>query len=215
MTEVERLRGDLALLLQADGELSTEHVEEILRFVLDALRQSVVNLERRYARAAKAIGCDAAQVERLVLALARLMLQGVAQSEDEERFRGFATGELRVPEHHVAQIWACMQRNSRLLAEVVAQSDAALARSGGQPEYQSLDWRLELEVARRALHAGLAEPRFLMRLETSVGGDSGGASFSVPFACDFATLNYVCDELEGALAESKSVHSQRVFRYIR
>jgi hypothetical protein len=41
------------------------------------------------------------------------------------------------------------------------------------------------------------------------------ASTTTVLQADFATLRHMCDELEKAVAESRSTHSRRIIRYVK
>eukprot|EP00762_Andalucia_godoyi_P003820 ANDGO_08611.mRNA.1 COMM domain-containing protein 2 len=74
-------------------------------------------------------------------------------------------------------------------------------------KYQNLEWRLDVEISKRALFHTM-EPRFVLGLQTS----SQGKQF---MECSYGTLAHIVDELETALAESTNPRSRRIQRYIK
>ena len=85
------------------------------------------------------------------------------------------------------------------------------AKSAAVPEFVSLDWRLEMEVASRTRH-NTFEPSFFMQLGTKNTGD--GEPTSLLLECDYANMSHLKSELEAALLELKTQHALRVARYL-
>ena len=71
--------------------------------------------------------------------------------------------------------------------------------------YADLDWRLEIQVARRAIHQ-IAVPSFEVRVDTSDGGN-------IAFSADSAKLTMMQESLEAAIKENAGTHSQRFQKY--
>ena len=85
--------------------------------------------------------------------------------------------------------------------------------------YRHLDWRVDVEVARRTV-AQDASPKFMLRLDTTAAGSSSSAAGaaggrSVHLAADYASMKHVLAQLEAAVAEEQSVHARRFQRYIQ
>ena len=105
---------------------------------------------------------------------------------------------------------------------------ALLPASGASatlPEYRGLEWRLEVEVARRNLHEAL-QPRFIMQLGVSGLGLAGGGgdlkngdSLTVagPHTCmfqaDYTVLKRAAANLSTAAMEKSSSHVKRVYKF--
>ena len=79
------------------------------------------------------------------------------------------------------------------------------------PDFTSLRWRLEVEVASRTRY-NEAKPSFLLELGTQNG--DGGQVEKTLLEADYANLKHVQNELENALQELKSTHALRVARYL-
>jgi hypothetical protein len=103
--------------------------------------------------------------------------------------------------------------------------------SADVPQLRGLDWRLDVDVARRHVHEVL-EPTFLLQLNVyglgpaAPAATSSGAaveprvlatlgSHAITFSSDFATLKKAAMALDEAVAELRTPHAKRVVRYIR
>jgi hypothetical protein len=80
------------------------------------------------------------------------------------------------------------------------------------PQYQHLDWRIDVEIGRRSV-AQDAEPKFMLRLDTS--DPSSDEVRSVHMQADLVSMKHILTQLEAALAEERSVHAKRFQRYIQ
>lgn len=103
-------------------------------------------------------------------------------------------------------------------------------------QYKKFSWRLDVEVitnqkftiniklnfrfccfsqlGRRNIHT-MTSPKFLLRLDLENSGSSSlNAAQSVHIQSDFANLKRLQAELQSAVDEISSVHSQRISRYI-
>jgi hypothetical protein len=78
------------------------------------------------------------------------------------------------------------------------------------PEYQHLDWRIDVELGRRTV-AEDATPKFMLRLDIATANDAK----SIHLQSDFANMKNILVQLEAAVAEERSVHARRFQRYIR
>ncbi|XP_017573347.1 COMM domain-containing protein 2 isoform X2 [Pygocentrus nattereri] len=78
------------------------------------------------------------------------------------------------------------------------------------PHYQNLEWRLDVQLASRALRQQV-KPTVTMKLHLK----SGGTQTARLFQTDPATLLHLLQELERALAEVKSNHCRRILRNIK
>lgn len=80
------------------------------------------------------------------------------------------------------------------------------------PQYHHLDWRIDVEIGRRSI-AQDADPKFMLRLDTS--DSSTNQIKSVHLQSDLVSMKHILAQLEGALAEERSVHARRFQRYIQ
>lgn len=99
-----------------------------------------------------------------------------------------------------------------------------LASSGASstlPQLRGLDWRLDIDVARRHVH-DLLVPSFLLKLNAYGIGPKATlqplaqlGSHAITFTADFATLKQAAMAIDEAVDELKTPHAKRVNRYIR
>jgi len=80
--------------------------------------------------------------------------------------------------------------------------------------YQHLEWRLDVEIARRTV-AQDATPTFMLRLDTSQSSAVGSEPRSSHMSADYASLKHLQAQLEAAVREEQSVHARRFQRYIQ
>jgi hypothetical protein len=83
--------------------------------------------------------------------------------------------------------------------------------------YKDLEWRLDVEVARRQM-TSMSAPKYQIRLDVydPRGGNVGtGTEESFEFQSDYANLVHMEKELEKALDELATVHGQRMTGYIK
>ena len=78
------------------------------------------------------------------------------------------------------------------------------------PEYQHLDYRLDVEVGRRTL-VNATVPSFQLRLDTTQGGENE----STHLRANYASMKKLLVGLEKAVDEEKGTHARRFQRYIR
>ena len=78
------------------------------------------------------------------------------------------------------------------------------------PEFQHLDFRLDVEVGRRSL-SGVTQPSFQLRLDTTQGGQEE----STHLRSNYANMKALLTGLEKAVDEEKGTHARRFQRYIR
>lgn len=99
------------------------------------------------------------------------------------------------------------------------------------PQLRGLDWRLDVDIARRHVHEVL-EPNYLLRLNVyglgpPAAADAGARAgvdaralsalgpHAITFSADFATLKSAAMAMDEAVAELRTPHAKRVVRYIR
>eukprot|EP00632_Arachnochrysis_sp_CCMP2950_P001897 CAMPEP_0185701172 /NCGR_PEP_ID=MMETSP1164-20130828/8741_1 /TAXON_ID=1104430 /ORGANISM="Chrysoreinhardia sp, Strain CCMP2950" /LENGTH=84 /DNA_ID=CAMNT_0028368173 /DNA_START=5 /DNA_END=259 /DNA_ORIENTATION=- len=80
------------------------------------------------------------------------------------------------------------------------------------PAFSSLEWRLDVEVGRRAL-MHTAEPSFVLKLNTVAPGATEAAS--TVLAADAAHMRHIETQLAAAVEELNTTRTSRLMRYIR
>ncbi|KAI9523857.1 COMM domain-containing protein 2, partial [Dissostichus eleginoides] len=83
-----------------------------------------------------------------------------------------------------------------------------------QPAYHNLEWRLDVQLASRAVRQQVV-PMLTLRLLLSGVGDGVCARRGKVLQTDPSTLLHLISTLEGALAAMKSSHARRIFRNIK
>ncbi|XP_016131998.1 COMM domain-containing protein 2 isoform X3 [Sinocyclocheilus grahami] len=78
------------------------------------------------------------------------------------------------------------------------------------PHYHNLEWRLDVQLASRALRHQV-KPTVTLKLHLEDGAKRSARVLQT----DPATLQHLIDELERALAELKSSHCRRILRNIK
>lgn len=74
------------------------------------------------------------------------------------------------------------------------------------PHFQSMEWRLDVEVERRSLR-NITKPVFTLKINTT--------KEEMLLNADYHDLKHCCDVLERALKEIKSTHVRRIKTYIQ
>ncbi|XP_010771770.1 COMM domain-containing protein 2 [Notothenia coriiceps] len=83
-----------------------------------------------------------------------------------------------------------------------------------QPAYHNLEWRLDVQLASRAVRQQVV-PMLTLRLLLSGVGDGVCARRGKVLQTDPSTLLHLISTLEAALAAMKSSHARRIFRNIK
>ncbi|XP_061680153.1 COMM domain-containing protein 2 isoform X2 [Syngnathoides biaculeatus] len=82
------------------------------------------------------------------------------------------------------------------------------------PAYHNLEWRLDVQLASRALRRQ-AVPALTTKLHLTHGPGSGTDVRGRVLRLDLGTLLHLISILEGALRASKSTHARRILRNIK
>lgn len=146
---------------------------------------------------------------------------GKNASKDASTLEGILL-QLGLAEHYVVPFCAAFRANRRRIVALKSVLDLSIHR------YQNLEWRLDIELARRN-STTVTEPKFQLRLDVSTIDSSSTESplpsnsfaVSVSETCtshhlqaDYANMKNLQVQLQKALDELGGVHSQRMMRYI-
>lgn len=154
------------------------------------------------AKAAATLGAAPDAVASGVAGLSNLLMEA---SKNNLRRGEFALGVIDLPASEAVKEQVCdfyLAHSKEVLAHLAS-------RTMGLPEYQHLDWRLDVELGGR-MQRSRVEPKFVVRLDTR-----SPAPRSRYLEADHAMLKRMIAELSAAEAAVKTTHSQRVARYIR
>jgi hypothetical protein len=195
-------RADLKLL----ESLAAEYIDEFCRLGVEFVRAG--EKEKIYTKAGSALGIDSAAVQKLLHAISYVFLEGGRLALTPEEFHESLKASGVAP--------ASKQLETLTSTYTVEQEflrSSCLTPSGNAiPQYQNLEWRLDVELSRRGnLH--VCEPSFLLQLETA--GEQPTNHGRHMFECDYATLHHITTQLDAALAEGNNPRSRRIQRYIR
>ncbi|XP_029285629.1 COMM domain-containing protein 2 isoform X2 [Cottoperca gobio] len=82
------------------------------------------------------------------------------------------------------------------------------------PAYHNLEWRLDVQLASRAVRQQVV-PMLTLRLLLTGGGNGGNDRSGRVLQTDPSTLLHLISTLEAALAAMKTSHARRIFRNIK
>lgn len=158
-------------------------------------------------------------------ALAVVLIEGAKKNASVEDFSA-SLYELGLDEEHCVHLRNAFRDNSEMIRD-------SLAVCGDiDNRYQGLSWRLDVEVSSRSVR-NLNRPLYTLNLKTKSKESSlpssalsSSTQAAIPsmsessihncfLNVDHATLNYITEELERAVKESKTVHARRITRYVK
>jgi hypothetical protein len=143
-----------------------------------------------------------------VLALAKVLSEAAVARASQSQFHA-AIACLGLDEHDQALLVQSLLEHREALRTAGTAGLGGAVVAGGLPWLRELRWRLDLEVASRFSPCDVAPcAEYVLCVELSDGAQ-------MPMLASYADLSRVHDELAKALAQAKSVHSQRVMRYLR
>mmetsp|Transcript_442 Transcript_442/g.413 ORF Transcript_442/g.413 Transcript_442/m.413 type:complete len:220 (-) Transcript_442:69-728(-) len=213
----ERVRKTFLLLSQLDADQISSFCQLSISFlekrnknkdILPSRASAIKSVRKRAEKIARKLGEPSDRVEDLILGLSNLFLDAARNRLNQPRFK-LSLQRLEINAsvaHAIAEFQAENSDKIRRLVEEASELES-LSKTDQFPEYVDLRWRLDMEIASRSLQANNYEPSYLLRIDTT--------KEQTLLKADFATLQRIHSELQTALDESKSVHSQRIFRYIR
>ena len=190
---------DLALLKEADVGTVGEFCAIALLFVTSGANPKL------FAGAAATLGVTADAVEGSVAALASVFVDSTKAKLTTSQIARLMR-QLEFSSEQASIVAEFAEANLETIQDSVAAASLAVAA------YSDLHWRLDVELASRMAH-NKVQPSFLLRLDTKEGISSRSTSRFLQ--ADYANLKHLCEQLEDALAEDKSLHAGRVQRYIR
>ncbi|POM77649.1 COMM domain containing protein 2 [Phytophthora palmivora] len=165
--------------------------------------------KRRLTRTASASGWETEQMERAVLAIAKVLMDGAKAEMSERAFRLVLKG-MTLSDEHVEVLAQIYEAHSKSIRECVSRETGTSV-----PHYRNLEWRIDLELGTR-FHRNKPKPIVTLRLDTA----TQTSSFTVPqvastcFRVDYDGLKVIQRQLETALKEVDSVHCSRIQRYM-
>ncbi|XP_020327254.1 COMM domain-containing protein 2 isoform X1 [Oncorhynchus tshawytscha] len=183
-------------------EVDSAVVGEFGRIAVEFLRKGTN--PKIYEGAARKLSVDAETVQHGVEGLMYLLTESSKLMISEVDFQdsvlvlGF-TEELN---HLLQQLYL---ENRKEIRHILGELTPSL------PHYHNLEWRLDVQLASRALRQQV-KPTVTMKLHLE---ESGGDKSAKVLQTDPATLMHLIQELEKALAELKTTHCRRILRNIK
>ncbi|XP_035643333.1 COMM domain-containing protein 2 isoform X1 [Oncorhynchus keta] len=183
-------------------EVDSAVVAEFGRIAVEFLRKGTN--PKIYEGAARKLSVDAETVQHGVEGLMYLLTESSKLMISEVDFQdsvlvlGF-TEELN---HLLQQLYL---ENRKEIRHILGELTPSL------PHYHNLEWRLDVQLASRALRQQV-KPTVTMKLHLE---ESGGDKSAKVLQTDPATLMHLIQELEKALAELKTTHCRRILRNIK
>jgi len=214
---------DLKILSKLTSQLCVELCQVGLTFLTQGAKKGT------FKKAAAALSIEEDAVAGAVMGLCEVMLEAARLNLSQNEFGG-SIGDISMPEENRRAVTLFYEENKAILKDRITASGSDVSKVGGTsgstqsfPEYRSLDWRFEVNVASRHNHDSY-QPLYTLRLDTATPAATGasgsdlqgaGGATSTVFSSDYQTLKSVSEALDEAVAEMKTAHSKRVMRYIR
>eukprot|EP01104_Vermistella_antarctica_P007038 TRINITY_DN17772_c0_g1_i1.p1 TRINITY_DN17772_c0_g1~~TRINITY_DN17772_c0_g1_i1.p1 ORF type:complete len:232 (+),score=36.31 TRINITY_DN17772_c0_g1_i1:82-696(+) len=197
----ERHKKDLTFL----SDVSLDVVLEFCRISVEFLKEG--SNKKLFTGAASKLGVEPAAVQAAVEGLSFLMMESSRLLTPPEDFVE-TVNSLNVGGDEVTQalkkFYLQSRREIRLLLE---------ERTPSFAHFNRLDWRLDIQLASRSLRSQ-TNPIYMLNLDTTLADDPNRVK-STLLQTDHTSLAHITKELEGALAEAKSVHARRIARYVK
>lgn len=186
-------------------KLDEDMMKDFMNMSMDLLIHGMGNnTKRKFTKAGKHLQISVQIVEDMIVILAKVLMQSAKDKLNQAQFRS-VTRNMKMSEKGRKGFEDFYAKNYDELRKIVNANEERIEKEF--PKYKDLDWRLECEIASRSLHRKL-EPNYILRLDTSNGE-------STYLKSDYGNLANLEVELQQALDEAKSVHTQRIMRYIR
>ena len=142
-------------------------VDGLLELSLKALKDGVK--QSYFGKLGKKLGVDDEIVVRIVEGVAKLTMEAAKANLSKDHFT-LAALDIGLPDATMGALIRFYVEHRAIVDEIV--KSTAQTRPGSTPYYQNLDWRLDVEVARRTLHSSI-EPSLLPKLDTRKPGTEG------------------------------------------
>jgi len=193
----EKNKADLAFLQQLPPNI----VEEFCRISLELIRKGNVN-RAIFKNAAEKLKLRLDLVEHGVEGLANLFLEASRLTLNELDFIDSLL-VLSFPEELNAKLKDFFLANRVEIRIILSDLSFTL------PHYKDLDWRLDVQIASRAMRHQVT-PVYVLRLDTLTPEPQ-----SIHLQSDVAGIRHLARELEAALQEGRTAHVNRILRNVK
>ncbi|CAI5745226.1 unnamed protein product [Peronospora destructor] len=189
--------------------LSVENFEAVSKLTMH-LFGSDKQKKRHFARTASATGWGNEQMEKVVLAIAKIFMDAAKVKMSQDVFRMVVKG-MSLPEQHVGVLAKFYKAHVKDIRECVSRETGTSIS-----QYRNLEWRIDLELGTR-FHHNKPKPIVTLRLDTTtqVSSSSLPQAQTNCFRVDYDGLKLMQRQLETALMEVDSVHCSRIQRYMQ
>mmetsp|Transcript_20762 Transcript_20762/g.30904 ORF Transcript_20762/g.30904 Transcript_20762/m.30904 type:complete len:205 (-) Transcript_20762:76-690(-) len=197
----ENTKKDIVLLTKLPEKVLLEFVKISLEFVKKGANK------KKYAPAANMLKVEVAVVERAVEAMAFVLIESSKRLLPPRDFIDSLTLLSFKPEicQAINQIYLRERQEIRALLK---------ERSFALPQYESLRWRLDIQIGSRSLQNSVPLPVYILKLSLA-NAQPGGAPQTIFLEADYANLKNITQKLEQALNAMKTAHVRRVMRNIQ
>jgi hypothetical protein len=195
----DRTKNDLKVC----GTMSTDFFAQFCKIALDFLKTGAN--QKMFIGASQKLNVQPSDVEAAVASIARIFMEG-AKSALTRNDLLFSIGDLGLSSELCESMAGFYGEKKEEILVVLLK-----AKSSAIPEFASLNWRLEVEVASRSRH-NTFEPSFLVELGTKSREQEEPSKLLLE--ADHANMKHLQSELEAALQELKSTHMLRVTRFL-
>lgn len=183
-------------------EQTPQVLQDFCKLAVDYLQKGP-NI-KLYNAAAQKLGVDADTIKTSVEAIANMLIEGCRYKLGPEDFRDsvIAVGFMDERQEILSRLYE-LKKN-----EI---SDALTSIGFKVPEYHDMDWRVEVQIASRAL---LKQVTPLITMDLSVKSADNEIEH-ILLQTDPVNLVYLAHELEEALQEGRSQYVRRISRAIK
>ncbi|RMX70020.1 hypothetical protein DD238_000699 [Peronospora effusa] len=186
--------------------LSVENFEAVSKLAMRLFSSDKQNM-RQFARTASASGWESEQMEKVVLAIAKMFMDAAKVEMSEDVFRMVVKG-MSLPEQHVEVLAKLYKAHVKDIRECVSRETGTSIS-----QYRNLEWRIDLELGTR-FHYNKPKPIVTLRLDTQVSSSAVPQAQTTCFRVDYDGLKLMQHQLETALKEVDSVHCTQCLSFI-
>ncbi|KAG1714225.1 COMM domain-containing protein 2 [Nymphon striatum] len=187
--------------LQFIAELEVEVVQEFCRISINSIRSGFNN--KIYNVAAQKLGVDAKMVQNGIKSLIYLFSESARLLLTEIDFHDSIL-TLGMKEGIIEVLLKFYKDNVDELRTILAGMQLLL------PQYNNLEWRLDVQLASRSLHHQM-EPIITLKLNVN----DKGQNEDIVLQTDPVNLKHMSQVFEQALQELKTQHCRRIIRHIK
>lgn len=192
----DKHKADLEFLKTTNVSIITEFCKIAVNFIKSGANKKL------FAGAAQALDVDVETVEHCVEGLAHLFTESAKTRITEIDFLD-SLMLLSFPQELTEKLKEFYFGNHVEIRRVIAELSFSI------PHYQSLEWRLDIQVGSRTEHRQMKSV-YTLQLETMSAEPEVET-----LQADYSNLKHLCTELELALREAQAAQTRRIMRNIK